>query len=333
MPGDVVAASGRLADEVLFPAALATDRSRAVPAAHLDALAGTGLYGLQGPPSHGGLGLAGPEARAVVEALAGGCLATTFVWVQHHRLVRALAGADAPAALRDEWLAPLCRGERRAGVALAGLLPGGALRASPAGAGWVLDGESPWVTGWGLVDVLLVAARLEGGDVAWFLVDAAEGPGVSAERQHLVAVDASATVRLSFDGLAVPAGRLVRVDPGAAADTAFAEGLGTNGSLALGVTGRCLRLLGPSPLDAELNAARARLAGAGRDALPAARAAASELALRAAAALVVHAGSRSVGLDSHPQRLAREALFLLVFGSRPPIKAALLELLQAIPST
>ena len=55
-----------------------------------------------------------------------------------------------------------------------------------------------------------------------------------------------------------------------------------------------------------------------------ARAAASELAVRAAAALAVRDGSRSAGVDQHVQRLAREALFLLVFGSRPGIKSALL---------
>ena len=55
--------------------------------------------------------------------------------------------------------------------------------------------------------------------------------------------------------------------------------------------------------------------------MPAARAAACELALRATAALVVSQGSTAVLADQDAQRLAREALFLLVFGSRPPIRA------------
>jgi hypothetical protein len=37
-------------------------------------------------------------------------------------------------------------------------------------------------------------------------------------------------------------------------------------------------------------------------------------------------------VDQHAQRLAREALFLLVFGSRPGIKSALLRRLGATPS-
>jgi hypothetical protein len=36
--------------------------------------------------------------------------------------------------------------------------------------------------------------------------------------------------------------------------------------------------------------------------------------------------SAAVLPDQHAQRLSREAVFLLVFGSRPPIKAELLRL-------
>ena len=59
------------------------------------------------------------------------------------------------------------------------------------------------------------------------------------------------------------------------------------------------------------------------------RAAASAFAMRAATALMVHVGSRSVLQDEHAQRIAREAMFLLVFGNRPMIRTALLD--QLIP--
>ena len=107
-----------------------------------------------------------------------------------------------------------------------------------------------------------------------------------------------------------------------------------NGSLALGLVRRCVRLLGPGPLDDELAACRERLDDAltaGAAAMAQARAAASELAVRATAALAVRDGSRSVTVDQHAQRLAREAVFLLVFGSRPGIKSALLRRFGAQP--
>jgi alkylation response protein AidB-like acyl-CoA dehydrogenase len=264
---------------------------------------------------------------AVAEALAGGCLTTAFVWGQHHGLVRALAMAPS-GRLRQEWLGPLCRGDRRAGLALGGLLPGPPrLQARPGrnGGTWILDGTSPWVSGWGRIDVLLVAARGSDGTLVWLLADAVPGPGLSARRQHLVAVDASVTVELGFTGSELPEERLIRIEPYDETMYSMGEVLRQNGSLALGVAGRCCRLVGPSPLDDELAACRRLLHGSDADGIPAARAAASELAVRAATILLVTAGSRSIVRDEDPQRLAREALLLLVFGSRPGIRSALLE--------
>jgi alkylation response protein AidB-like acyl-CoA dehydrogenase len=83
-------------------------------------------------------------------------------------------------------------------------------------------------------------------------------------------------------------------------------------------------LLGPTGLDDELIERRAALDAADADTMAIERAAASELALRAAAALAVHDGSRALRRDEHAQRLLREAMFLLVFGSRQPIKESLL---------
>jgi hypothetical protein len=44
---------------------------------------------------------------------------------------------------------------------------------------------------------------------------------------------------------------------------------------------------------------------------------------------VAATGSRAILADEHPQRLAREALFLLVFASRPAIKQSLTGFLTA----
>ena len=124
-----------------------------------------------------------------------------------------------------------------------------------------------------------------------------------------------------------PAERLAGQEPFDPAEGLRPDRLRINGSLALGLAGRCARLLGPGPLDDEIAACRKRLdeaVTADAAAMAEARAAASELAVRATAALAVRDGSRSVAVDQHAQRLAREALFLLVFGSRPGIKSALL---------
>jgi len=163
-----------LADDLLFPDAMRVDGLDVLPVAHLDALAALGLYGAPVPVQAGGLGLDLAAYCAVVEDLASGCLATTFVWLQHRGLVMTLAADGTPAALRDRWLGPACRGQVRGGIALGGLMPGPPrLRARPDRGGWRLDGDAPWVTGWGLIDLLLVVARGPDDSVVSLIVDAA----------------------------------------------------------------------------------------------------------------------------------------------------------------
>ena len=239
-----------------------------------------------------------------------------------------LAADGTPAALRDQWLGPACRGQVRGGIALGGLMPGPPrLRARPDGGGWRLDGDAPWVTGWGLTDLLLVVARGPDNSVVSLILDAAAQPGLTVTRERLAAVNASVTVRLGFNVVFVPGERRAGQEPFDPAESLRPDRMRVNGSLALGLVRRCARLLGPGPLDDELAACRERLDDAitaGPDAMAEARAAAAELAVRAAAALAVRDGSRSAAVDQQVQRLAREALFLLVFGSRPGIKSALL---------
>jgi alkylation response protein AidB-like acyl-CoA dehydrogenase len=301
----------------------AVDAADTVPEEHLRGLADAGLYGIFAPAEVGGLGL-GAGVGLVIEELASACLASTFVWLQHLRLLGAMLDPGTPAALREALLPAVVSGDVRGGVALTGLLPGPPrLTARPVDGGWLLDGEAPWVSGWGVVDLLVTVARGPEDTAVTLLMDAREQQGLAAARQRLAAANASATVQLSFDGVFVPDGRLVDqrpYDPVAAQS----EGLRGNGSLAVGVGRRCCALIGPSPLDDELDACRAELDAADTAGMPAARAHASEFAARAAHYLAVRRGSRSALAGDDAERLAREAGFLLVFGSRPAIKDALL---------
>jgi alkylation response protein AidB-like acyl-CoA dehydrogenase len=316
---DIVQVAQRIADDVLFPAALATDASDVVPRELLDTLAGAGLYGVVAPEDAAGQGAGFATLCAIQETLASGCLTTAFVWAQHNSLVRALAEGGSP-ELGATWLEPLARGEIRAGVALAGQLPRPPLHARPDAGGWRLDGVAPFVSGWSRIDVIYAAARA-GDEIVWLLVDAAEGPSVRAERLRLAALNATATVRVTFDQLPVAAERMIRrhpFSPGTAPEV-----LRLHAAFALGVTARCCRLLGPTPLDAELTSLRAELDRLGPG-TPVARAAAGELALRAASALMTAEGNRSLLVAEHGQRLAREAMFILVYALRPASRAALL---------
>ncbi|MGH3405027.1 MAG: acyl-CoA dehydrogenase family protein [Streptosporangiaceae bacterium] len=321
----IVQVAQDIADEVLFPAALATEASDVVPRDLLDTLAAAGLYGLPAPGDLGGLDAGFGTVCAVLEALASGCLTTAFLWMQHNGVVQALTAGPRPEVART-WLPPLATGEIRAGLALGGALPRPVLRAEPDGQGYRLDGVSPFVSGWGRIDVVHAAARADDGEIIWLLVDAAEGPSVRAERLRLAALDATATVRVSFDRLPVPADRVTSKHP--PGDHSSPQVLRTHAALALGVAARCCRMLGPTALDGELAGLRAELDRLGPG-TAAARAAAGELAMRAASALMTVGGSRSLLVTEHGQRLAREAMFTLVYALRPGSRSALLARLGA----
>jgi alkylation response protein AidB-like acyl-CoA dehydrogenase len=198
--------------------------------------------------------------------------------------------------------------------------------------GWLLDGEVPLVSGWGRIDVLLVNGRTgDDARVVSALVPAVASDSFSVEPLRLLAANASGTVRARLRGVFVPADRVVNVEP-YSAPPPYDGGGRPNGSLALGVARRCCTLIGPCALDDALAGRRRQLDEANEETMADARAAACELAWRAAGALVVAQGSSSLFPASHAQRLLREAVFLQVFGSRPAIRAALLRRQGAGPS-
>lgn len=313
----------RIAEEVFFRDAAEVEQAGLIPQLHFDALADARLFGAFAPAELGGAGLDAAGLHTAVELLASGCLATTFVWIQHFGALGALLNESAPPSLRDRFLPDLITGRRRAGIALGGMQQRALLRATPDGRGWSLSGVSPWVTGWPYLDLLLVAARTPSDELLTALVDMPRVvAGFVAVPQRLAAVDASGTVRLEVANLHVEEDSVVSVTPYDPVK-ASGEGLRANGSLALGIVRRCCRLIGASPLDDELTRCRAELDAADVHAMPAARAAASALAVRAAALLSVTEGSNSALAGGHADRLTREATFTLVFGSRPAIKTAL----------
>jgi hypothetical protein len=138
-------------------------------------------------------------------------------------------------------------------------------------------------------------------------------------------------VRLDFDGLVVNPDRFVSEQPYAPGREGV-EGLRANGSLALGIIRRCCALLGPSPLDEDLMTCRGELDDADVHTMALARARANLLALRAANLLSVERGSQASMAEDVAERTNREASLLLVFGSRPSIKASLLEMLSRGPN-
>jgi alkylation response protein AidB-like acyl-CoA dehydrogenase len=291
-----------------------------------DALAAAGLYGTFAPSSIGGLELELGTMCDIVEQLAAACLTTTFVWIQHFRLLAALLDPATPDEIR-KLLPSAVSGQTKGGVALGGLLPGPLrLIATETEYGWRLNGDAPWVSGWGIVDVLFVSARNSDDVVVSFVIDAVEQPGLQVMHHRLSAMNASSTVQLAFNDFHIPDDRYVGSQP-YAPGLERPEGLRVNGSLALGITRRCCEYLGPTLLDDELRQCRDDLDAFETKDIYVSRARAAELAVRAAHALAVTRGSRSSIAGDIAELTTREAALLLVFGSRPPIKDALFDLM------
>ncbi|MFN2535269.1 MAG: acyl-CoA dehydrogenase family protein [Pseudonocardiaceae bacterium] len=335
-----------IAEEVLFPATLDVDARAAIPPSHFDLLAEQGFYGLAAGGACGSVEVDFPSLVEIVETLSSGCLTTTFTWIQHHGMVRALI-RTVNEELRDKYLGAAIRGEVRGGVAYAGAIPQPPrLWATATHGGWLLNGEAPFVTGWGIADLLLVSARNTAvsagestGTIVSGVVDAAAGVGVTVEALQMVAAQGSNTVRLHFTDYLLP-------DEKVTGEISHRDFLANqhinarlNGCFAMGVTTRCIRLIGAAGqaeiarlLRAQQDSVRTRLDG-GIDepaTLPAARAAAAELAYRSAGALVVTVGSTGILTRQHAQRLVREATFTLVAAGRPQIRDCLLKVFGGV---
>ncbi len=333
-PHPLVARARRLADELLAPHAERVDQE-GVPASHITAIKESGLLGVGAPTEYGGAAAPAAVARETAEILAGACCSTWFVQTQHHTPVATLAQSET--AVRERLLGPLARGELLSGVAYAHLRahPRTPVRVTREGGGWRFDGTVPWYTGWGLNDVMLLAGITDAGEALFAFTEAREQPGMRAsEPMRLAALTASRTVSLDLAGLWLPEEAVALRRPyGEWAATDRAKTVNASPAV-FGITEAALALLEAdiaAPLRARLDKLRTRAYElADRpDARPKERLAlrtdAFELMRTATTAGVVAGGGRSMHLANRAQRLAREALFLLVQGQTKEAREAHLD--------
>ncbi|MFG2352311.1 acyl-CoA dehydrogenase family protein [Streptomyces sp. NPDC048521] len=338
----LVVRARRLAADLLLPQAERVDQE-GVPASHVAAVKRSGLLGVVAPVAHGGSGAPPAVLRETTEILAGACCSTWFVQTQHHTPVQTLAKSELP--VRGRLLGPLSRGELLSGVAYAHLrsYPRVPVRVRRDGGGWRFDGTVPWYTGWGLNDVMLLAAVTDTGEVLFAFTEAREQPGLRASPpMRLAALTAARTVSLELDGLWLPEDAVAlrtpyeRWAPGDRART-----LNANPAV-FGVAEAATSLLDAKtagPLRARLADVRRRAYALADHPAPlervgerlAVRAEAYEVLRTATTAAVVAGGGRAMALTSRAQRLAREGLFLLVQGQTPESRTAHLRALTGGP--
>lgn len=352
-----VAAAARIATDVLAPhATVSDDPARGVEPAHLALLAGNGLLSVRMPMAEGGHGADARVDAEAVEVLSGACGATWFVTTQHRfpqALSRGPLAALSPEAIAlgpaaERHRADLASARMSAGIAIAHIRRPGppAVRAEPAAAGgWTFTGKADWCTGWGLLDVVMIAAITRDERFVLALLPAREHPGLRAsEPLPLAVMGGTRTVTLEIDELAVGAEdvlAVVDVPAWRAHDAART----TNATPAsLGLLRRMVVALAelgeardrPEAVDlaheiAERTADRRAEVYALLTDVPlfervaertVLRAELTELAVRTAGALIAARSGSALLMTSPEQRWAREAAFHLIQAQTASVRAA-----------
>ena len=237
---------------------------------------------------------------------------------------------------RERFLPAICRGELGFSIGMSEPDSGSDLasvstRAERTDGGWILNGTKIWTSNAHMNDWFICLVRThpidDGGTkhqgLSQMLVDLKDpaleiGPIPFLNGEHHFN-------EVAFHDHFVPDDRVTKVESHADWLAVYRERLRSNGSFPLGVARRCCLLLDRSDFDRGLAEAREALDTASNDEMPQARADAALFAVRASTALVAATGGRAVTLDDHAQRLHREAMFLLVQGQTPQIRAHMLD--------
>lgn len=268
--------------------------------------------------------------------LAKSCLSTTFVITQWASAVKRLVSCPQE-ELKQKWLPKLAAGHVMVSVGISHLTTSRqhqgqpALRATPDGDGWRLEGYTPWVTGGSICDMLIIGATVEDGRQLLLRVDTTQSGIQVKDPFSLMALTASQTGAIEFDDYRVKA---IDVLAGPVEQILHTVAKGTSGglqtsTLALGLSLAALEFIEEEAkrrenlesTAAELRQQYDRLLqrlltstrGEGEIDREGLRTAANDLVLRASqAALLIAKGAGFV--QGHPcERWCREALFFLVW--------------------
>ncbi len=192
------------------------DREHAIPPEVMDGLKSLGLFGLQIPTDHDGIGLSASAYARVMQEV-GGLDASIAVMLGAHQSIGLkgilLFGTPEqkrrylPKLATGEWTAAFALTEPSAGSDAAAIKTRAELSAD--GSHYVLNGSKIWITNGGFADVFTVFARTSSLDegqkpkITAFIVE--RGMGVkNGPNEHKLGIRGSSTTELFFDDVKVP---------------------------------------------------------------------------------------------------------------------------------
>ena len=241
-------------DEHLDPARI--DREADIPREVIDGLARLGVLGMTAPAAVGGRGFSQMAYCKVLEEIGGRCSATSIFVNAHHSIgIRALLlfGTDEQ---KKRWLPDLVSGSKLAAFALTEPEAGSdaanvQTSATPTGDGnYVLNGQKRYITNGAIADVLTVMARTpiagrsDTAVTAFLVTPDMPGFQVLEARMPKVGIRGTATARLAFENMRVPAANILGpLGKGLkVALTVLDFGRTTFGACCTGAAKTCLRL-------------------------------------------------------------------------------------------
>jgi alkylation response protein AidB-like acyl-CoA dehydrogenase len=342
----------RVLREEVAPKAEAMDGDPEALAEGLAVLAREGLLALKRPKEFGGPELPDPEIRRFQEIVARVSGALAFLQTQHQGVSGMLAGSS-NRALAEEYLPHMHDGSRLVGVGFSQLRRPGPpiVRAERVDGGYRIEGNVPWVTGFGFYQEFVVGAALPDGQAVFGLVPLREEPNVHpTPPMRLAAMSAAGTVAVQLDGFFLPDDRVIAVREAGWISNSDAINIAQQGTFALGCAQAGLDVLARNAerrklefaatthesLQGELDATRAEAeywAGNASvenvDARLDLRARMIDLMVRCAHAGVVSSSGAANSVNHPAQRIFREAMVFSVSAQTGPIMEATLNRLVA----
>ncbi len=325
------------------------DRRRRWPETDVQQLAACGALRWAIPRAFGGDEIPPLELHLLYERLAAASVATALILTQRDAAV-GLIDANVDAPKRPVMLRRLAKGETWMTVGIAQLTTsrqGGppTLRAERVDGGYKLDGLIPWCTAAGVSTFIVTGATLPDGQQVLFLMER-HLSGVTVDpAMQMVALTQTLTASLRLKDVVVE-DRWVLRPPSANALAGRRNGLTLGQTfVATGLCRAALDLIAQHTSDAarsahgrfagQLAAVRAEvhaLCQPGREADAAAanarlRGTCNDLALRVTHAAVALYKGTALLADHPAQRLAREAMFLLVWSCPNPVIDCTVDLL------
>lgn len=184
------------------------------PSERLDLLEQADVYRWFIPHHLGGLEWEATQIASAYVELASACLTTTFILTQRVAALRRICASD-NIPLRDKLLSGILAGNKQATVGISHLttsrrhLGQPACRATAKDGGYVVTGQSPWVTGACGATHLVVGADMPNGQQILFVV-ASDTAGITIPKGfNLIALTASQTGPVKFENVFIDSSSLL----------------------------------------------------------------------------------------------------------------------------